>query len=100
MTSGLSMISWPEAFKSHFVSSYGTPSKSLDNPGFKHNSSSVYALFYPSKSKMNKTGKISPKLAWSRDVTGMVDNIYSNLTETRGGQPPFSKRVAFAPFDT
>ena len=43
MTSGLSMISWPEAFKSHFVSSYGTPSKSLDNPGFKHNSSSVYA---------------------------------------------------------
>ena len=52
---------------------------------------------------MNKKGEISPKLAWSRDVTGMVDNIYSNLTETTGGQPPLSKErqsVAFAPFDS
>ena len=49
---------------------------------------------------MNKKGEISPKLARSRDVTGMVDNIYSNLTETRGGQPPIQKSVAFAPFDT
>ena len=29
---------------------------------------------------MNKKTGVSPKLAWSRDVTGMVDNIHFNLT--------------------
>ena len=27
-----------------------------------------------------------PKLGWSRDVTGKVDNIHSNLTHSFGGK--------------
>ena len=37
-------------------------------------------LFYPPKPKINEKMRDLPKLAWSRDVTGKVDNIHSNLT--------------------
>ena len=41
-------------------------------------------LFHPPKPKMNDEEGFYQKLAWSRDVTGSVDNMYSNLTHFRG----------------
>ena len=37
-------------------------------------------LFHPPKPKINEKMGDLPKLAGSRDVTGKVDNIHSNLT--------------------
>ena len=39
-------------------------------------------LFYPPEPKINEKMGDLHKLAWSRDVTGKVDNIHSNLTLT------------------
>ena len=36
-------------------------------------------LFHPPKPKTKEKMGDLPKLAWSRDVTGKVDNIHSNL---------------------
>ena len=36
-------------------------------------------LFHPTKPKINEKMGDLPKLAWSRDVTGKVDNIHSNF---------------------
>ena len=39
-------------------------------------------LFHPPKPKINERMGHLPKLIWSRDVTGKVDNVHSNLTLT------------------
>ena len=36
-------------------------------------------LFHPPKPKINEKRRVLPKLIWSRDVTGRVDNMHSNL---------------------
>ena len=43
-------------------------------------------LFHPPKPKINEKMGDLPKLAWSRNVTGKVDNIHSNLTRIDGLQ--------------
>ena len=42
-------------------------------------------LFHPPKSKINEKMRDLPNLSWSRDVTGKVDNIHSNLTPNAYG---------------
>ena len=37
-----------------------------------------------------------PKLAWSRDVTGKVDNIHSNLTPAQLAMLPFDLACFFS----
>ena len=48
-------------------------------------------LFHPPKPKINEKMGHLPKLTWSRDVTGKVDNIQSNLT--------LGEMIAMLPFD-
>ena len=43
-------------------------------------------LFHHPKPKINEKMGDLPKLAWSRDVTGKVDIIHSNLTRKNAGK--------------